>query len=134
MFKKKEEIINFQIAIHWLDQSSSDIKLHLSLIKWIKSCHKNRLTTRVIILPRVHLTSLKTSVSPMRFIIEIMFISKVIKSRFKWSFEKKSHSYEISKLAEGSFHKFHMKRSSTSFAKDRIEMYFHISCTPTHGI
>ena len=55
----------------------------VAVIQWITSCHKNRMTTRVITLLRVHVTSLTTSVSAMRFRIEIMFILKAIKSHFK---------------------------------------------------
>ena len=53
------------------------------LFRWITSCYKNRMTTREIILWRVHVTSMATSVSTMRFLIEIMFIFKAIKSHFK---------------------------------------------------
>ena len=82
--------------------------------QWITSSHKNHMTTRVITLWRVHVTSLTTFMSAMRFLIETMFILKAIKSHFKghrinrilhsWSFHMK-----FMKLAEGSFHKFHMK-------------------------
>ena len=68
----------------------------------------------VIILWRVDVTSLTTFVSPMRFLAEIMLILWAIKSQLKghilnrilhsWSFHIK-----FMKLAEGSFHKFHMK-------------------------
>ena len=51
----------------------------VAVIQWITSCHKNRMTTRVITLWRVFVTSFATSVSTMRFLIEIMFILKVIK-------------------------------------------------------
>ena len=40
--------------------------------------HKNRVTTRLIALWRVHVTSLATSVSTKRFLIEIMFNLKAI--------------------------------------------------------
>ena len=50
------------------------------------------------------------------FLIEIIFILKAIKSYFKGSYDKQNLtlvviSYEIykKKLAEGSFHEFHMK-------------------------
>ena len=48
--------------------------LHLSsdvaIIQWIASCHKNRMTKRVITLWRVDVTSLTTSVSTMRFLLK----------------------------------------------------------------
>ena len=48
--------------------------VHLSydvaVIQWITLCHKNRMTTRVITLRRERVTSLTTSVSTMRFLIE----------------------------------------------------------------
>ena len=51
-------------------------KQHLSydvaVIQWITSCHKNRMTTRVITLWRVHVTSLTMSVSLVRFLVEII--------------------------------------------------------------
>ena len=61
------------------------------LIQWITSCHKNRMTTRVITLWRVYLTSLTTSVSTLRFLTEIMFILKAIKSHFKGSYDKQRY-------------------------------------------
>ena len=83
-------------------------------IQWITSCHKNRMTTRVIALWRVCITSLTTSMSTMRFHIELISILKAIKSLSKghminrilhsWPFHMK-----FIKLAKGSFHKFHMK-------------------------
>ena len=41
------------------------------------------MTARIITLWRVHVTSLTTSISAMRFLIEIIFILKAIKSHFK---------------------------------------------------
>ena len=72
------------------------------------------ITTRVITLWCKHVTLLTTSVSTMRFLIEIMFVLNVIKSHFKGSYDKQNLTlvvilYEIMKLAKGSFHKFHMK-------------------------
>ena len=49
-----------------------------------------RMTTRVITLWRVHVTSLTTSVSTMRFLTEILFILKAIKFHFKGSYEKQN--------------------------------------------
>ena len=51
---------------------------------------KNCMTTRVLTLWRVHVTSLTTSVLTMRFLIEIMFILKPIKSHFKGSYNKQN--------------------------------------------
>ena len=51
---------------------------------------KNRMTTCVITLWRENVTSLTTSVSTMRFLIEIMFILKAIKSHFKGSYDKQN--------------------------------------------
>ena len=72
----------------------------VAVIQWITSCHKNRMTIRVITLWRVYVTSLTTSVSSMRFLCEIMFILKAIKSHFKRLYDKQNLtlvviSYEI---------------------------------------
>ena len=85
----------------------------VTVIYWTTSCHKDCKTTRVITLWRIGVTSLTTSVSTMRFLLEILSISKAIKSVFKshminrilhsWSFHIK-----FMKVAKGSFHKFHM--------------------------
>ena len=78
--------------------------IHLSydvvVIQWIMSCHKTRMTTRVITLWRVDVTSLTMSVSTMRFLLEILSIFKAIKSSFKRSYDKRNltlvvNSYEI---------------------------------------
>ena len=74
----------------------------------------NRITTRVITLLRVWVTSLTTSVSTMRFHIEFMLIFKAMKSYFKGSYDKQNLTLVVifmksMKLAEGSFHKFHIK-------------------------
>ena len=65
---------------------TSIVDFHLSydvaVIQWIKSYHKNRMTTCVITLWCVDLTSLTTSMSTMRFLLEILSILKVIKSGF----------------------------------------------------
>ena len=55
----------------------------VAVIQWIASCHKNRMTTRVITLWRVDVTSLTTSMSTMRFRLEMLPILKAIKSHFK---------------------------------------------------
>ena len=55
----------------------ADAKVHLTydvnVIQLITSGHKNRMTTRVITLWREHVTSLTSSVTAMRFHIEIMY-------------------------------------------------------------
>ena len=48
------------------------------------------MTTRIITLWRVYITSLTTSVSTMRFLIEIMLILKAIKTHFKGSYDKQN--------------------------------------------
>ena len=68
----------------------------VAVIQWITSCHKNRVVT----LWCVDVTSLTTSVPTMRFLIEIMFILKAIKSTFKGQYDKQNLtlvviSYEI---------------------------------------
>ena len=60
----------------------------VAVIQWITSCHKNRMTTRVITLWREYVTSLTTSVSTVRFLLEILSILKAIKSHFKGSYDK----------------------------------------------
>ena len=74
------------------------------------------MTTRVITFWRVYVASLTTYVSTMRFVTELMFILKAMKSRLKGPYDKKnltlvviSFHMEFMKLAEVSFHKFHMK-------------------------
>ena len=91
-----------------------NLSYDVAVIQWITSYHKNHITTRVITLWRKRVTSLTTSMSTMRFLIEIIFILKAIKYHFKghminrilhsWSFHMKFMT-----PAEGSFHKFHMK-------------------------
>ena len=78
----------------------TDLSHDVAVIQWITSCHKNRMTTRVITLWRVHVTSLTTSVSTMRFLLEILFILKATKSSFRKSYDKQNLtlmviSYEI---------------------------------------
>ena len=78
----------------------SYLSYDVAVILWITSCHKNHMNTRVITLWRVDVTSLTTSMSTMRFRIEIMFILKAIKSHFKGPYDKQNLtlvviSYEI---------------------------------------
>ena len=86
----------------------------VAVIQWITSCHKNRMTTRVITLWRVRFMSLTPSVSTVRFHMELLFILKTIKFRCKGSYDKQSLafvviSYEIYETRTSSFHTFHMK-------------------------
>ena len=78
----------------------SDLSFDVAVIQWITLCHKYRMTTRVITLWRADVTSLTTSVSTMRFLLEILPILKAIKSNFKGSYDKQNLtlvviSYEI---------------------------------------
>ena len=77
-----------------------DLSYSVAVTQWITSCHKNRMNTPVITLERVDVTSLPTSVSAMRFLFEIMFILKAVKSSFKGSYDNQNLtqvviSYEI---------------------------------------
>ena len=49
----------------------TELPYDVAVIQWITSCHKNRMTTRVITLWRLHVTSLTRSMSTMRFLLEI---------------------------------------------------------------
>ena len=60
----------------------------VAVIQWITSCHKNHMATRVITLLSVRVTSLTTSMSTMRFVVEIMLLSKAVKPHFKGSYDK----------------------------------------------
>ena len=54
------------------------------------------MNTRVITLLRVHVTSLLTkSMSKMRFLNEIIFILKAIKSQFKGSYDKQNFTLVV---------------------------------------
>ena len=66
------------------------LSYYVAVIQWIKSCHKNRMATRVITLWRIHATSWTTSVSTMRFLIKIMFSLKAIKFHFKRSYDEQN--------------------------------------------
>ena len=72
----------------------------VAVIQWITSCHKNRMTIRVITLWRVDVTSLTTFVSTMHFLTEIKLMLMAVKSIFKGSYDKQNLtlvviSYEI---------------------------------------
>ena len=78
----------------------SNLSYDVAVTQWIKLCHKNRMSTRVITLWRVHVTSLATSVSTMRFLIEVLIILKATQFYFKQSYDKQNLtlvviSYEI---------------------------------------
>ena len=83
----------------------------VAVIQWITSCHKNRMTTCVITLWRVDVTSMTTSLSAMRFLLEILPNLKAIKSHFKGSYDKQNLTRVVisNEIYEGSFHKFNMK-------------------------
>ena len=85
--------------------------LHLSydvtVIQWIKSCHKNCMTTRVITLLALRCNVIDNVSVNNGFLIEIMIILKVIKSPLKGSYDKQNLtlvviSYEMTRS-------FHMK-------------------------
>ena len=108
-------------------KNSSKLKLNLVLsydvavIQWITSCHKSRTTTHVLTLWRVRVTSLTTSVSTMRFHIELMFILKAIKSHYKGSYDKQNLtlmviSYEMSTRVTSSISET-LVSQSTSYIK-----------------
>ena len=59
----------------------------VAVIQWIMSSHKNRKTKIV--------TSLTTSISSMRFLNEIIFILKAIKSHFKGSYDKQNLTWSF---------------------------------------
>ena len=67
----------------------------VAVIQWITSCHKNHMTTRVIALWRVDVMSLTTSVSTMRFLIEIKFALNAIKSPCQASYDKQNLTLEV---------------------------------------
>ena len=104
--------------LYLLITKPSDEYFHLSydvaVFQWITSCHKNRMTTRVLTLLREYVTSLTTSVTTMLIFIGNISTSKAIKSYFKshmikrilhsWSFHTK-----FIKRAFGEFNKFRMK-------------------------
>ena len=62
----------------------------VAVIEWITSCHKNRMTTHIIILWQVHVASLTMSMSAMHFLLYIKFVLNAIKSNFKWSYDKQN--------------------------------------------
>ena len=100
----------------FLKEASTDLdsSYDVTVIQWITSYRKIRMTTRVKTFWRVYETSLTTTVSTMRCLSETMLICKAIKSHFKRSYDIQNlHSFsfhmKIMKLAKGTFHKCHMK-------------------------
>ena len=73
-----------------MTMSNSILSYYFAVIQWITSFHNNRMATRAITLWRVHVTSLTTTVSTMRFLIETMFILKAIKSHYEGSYDKQN--------------------------------------------
>ena len=73
----------------------ASLSYDVAVIQWITSCHKNHMTTHVIILWCEHVMSLTTSVSTVRFRIELMFILKAIKSHFKGSYNKQNRTFVV---------------------------------------
>ena len=71
------------------------LSIDVAVIQRITSCHKNHMTIRVITLWRVYVTSLTTSVSTLRFEIQLMFIVKAIISRFKGSYDKQNLTFVV---------------------------------------
>ena len=72
----------------------------VAVFQWITSCHKNRMTTRVITLLREYATSLTTSVTTMLIFIGHMSTFRGDKIVFKKSYDKTNLtlvviSYEI---------------------------------------
>ena len=72
----------------------------VAVIRWLKLCHKIRMTTRVITLRHVDITLLTTVMATMHFLLEILSLLKAIKSNFKGSYDKQNPtlvviSYEI---------------------------------------
>ena len=90
----------FVIPYKTISSENMFLSYDVAVIQWIMSCHKNRMTTRVITLWRVDVKSLTTSVSTMHFLIKILSILKAIKYTFKGSSDKQNLtlvviSYEI---------------------------------------
>ena len=65
--------------IHLQKTKKYSLSYELAVIRWITSCNKNRMTTREITLWLVHVTSLTTFMSTLRFLVEIITL-KAIKS------------------------------------------------------
>ena len=64
--------------------SNCILSYDVSIIQWITSCHKNRMTTRVITLWRFYVTRWTTLVSTLSFLTEIMLILKAIKPQARF--------------------------------------------------
>ena len=61
--------LGFESSTRRLRSTQSNLFDHMTslVIQWITSCHKTRMTTRLITLRRVYLTSLTTFMSTMRY-------------------------------------------------------------------
>ena len=94
-------LISFVLHLGTMSYVYFPLSYDVAVLQWITSCHKNRKTTRVITFRRVQVTSFTLSVSTMRLHIEIIFILNAIKPILKVDL--------INRIAEGSFHTFHMK-------------------------
>ena len=76
-----------------LAEKYRDVSSHINIFiirPGCYSCHKNRMTERVITLWRVHVTSLTTSLSTMCFLIEIKFSLNAMKSLITESYDKQN--------------------------------------------
>ena len=77
-------IVEAQLSI-FMQSDKSHTCLHLShgvtVSQWLTSCHKNRMSTRVITFWRIHVTLLTTSVSVVCFLIETVLILKAMKGK-----------------------------------------------------
>ena len=86
--------------MHGSTFKENNLSHDVAVIQWITSCHKNRMTTRVITLWRTDVNSLTTSMSAMCFLLEDLSILKAIKFTFRESYDKQNLtlvviSYEI---------------------------------------
>ena len=98
-------VVKMVLSGSCLHMTLTILSYDVAVIQWDTSYHKNRKIMRVITLWRVHVTSLTTSVSTMRFLVEKMLTLKAIKSHFKGPNDKQN----LTLVVEGSFHEFHMK-------------------------
>ena len=62
------------LAVTLMTDFSLLYNINVPVMQWITYCHKNHMTTRVITFWRIHVASLKTAVSTMLFLNELMFI------------------------------------------------------------
>ena len=106
----------FQLLVFKLLISHSTLLLQslsyvVAVIQWIMLCHKQHMSTCVIILWCIDVMSLTMSVSTMRFLLEIFSILKTIKNMILM-INRTIHSCSLHvkfmKLAKGLFRKFRM--------------------------